>query len=214
MRIGIYGGTFDPIHFGHLVLAEQSREQGHLDQVWFIPAYHPPNKLTNPITRFDQRVEMIQLAIAGNPFFQVNQLEQEREGPSYTVDTLRTLHQLHPENEYWYLLGSDTLADLPNWYQPDQLLALTGLLVLARPGTDIIKPEQLRHRIVGLGKTPIRIQVIESPLLEISSRDLRHRSSQKRTLRYFLPRAVEVYIQEKILYGKINEGISGDVKRN
>src|SRR5262245_31594023 len=104
MRIGIFGGTFDPVHLGHLILAENCREQGRLDQVWFIPAAAPPHKLDRAITPFDRRVEMLRLALAGNPAFQVNELEKDRPGPSYTVDTLSELCRQYPGNELFLLI--------------------------------------------------------------------------------------------------------------
>src|SRR5262245_22067300 len=118
MRIGIFGGTFDPVHLGHLILAENCREQGRLDQVWFIPAPAPPHKLDRSITSFERRVEMLQLALAGNPAFQINEVEKDRSGPSYTVDTLAELQHRHPGDEFFLLIGSDTLADLPAWREP------------------------------------------------------------------------------------------------
>jgi nicotinate-nucleotide adenylyltransferase len=200
MRVGVYGGTFDPVHQGHLVLAEQCREQGRLDQVWFIPAFRPPNKLEQALTRFEQRVEMLSLAIAGNPSFHINELEKERVGPSYTVETLTTLQQHHHGVEFWLLVGSDTLADLPHWYQPQRLVELAGLMVMARPGTAILSAEELQAQLALEPDRPIRLQVAETPSLDISSRDLRRRVAAGRSIRYFLPRAVEVYIQEKRLY--------------
>jgi len=200
MRIGIFGGTFDPVHLGHLVLAEQCREQGHLDQVWFVPANQPPNKLEQKLTRFEQRCEMLQLAIAGNPVFRIETLEKEREGPSYTVDTLQVLHQRYPGNDYWYLMGSDTLLDLPNWYHPERLVTLAGLMVRTRPGSAVLGVEELKKKIHLSAKEPIRMAVIESPMLEISSSDLRKRVSEGKSLRYMVPRSVEAYIESKKLY--------------
>src|SRR5262249_60569098 len=104
MRIGIFGGTFDPVHHGHLILAEQAREQGRLDEVWFVPAPRPPQKEAQAITRFDQRVEMLTLALAGQPAFRIDRIEGHRNGPSYTVDTLTELRQRHPEHEFWLLI--------------------------------------------------------------------------------------------------------------
>src|SRR5262245_54531603 len=115
MRIGVFGGTFDPVHQGHLILAEQCREQGRLDQVWFVPAARPPHKLAGPLTPFHQRVEMLSFALAGHPAFRIEELEKERSGPSYTVDTLTELHRRHPGHEWFLLIGSDTLHDMPNW---------------------------------------------------------------------------------------------------
>src|SRR5437879_4254738 len=113
MRIGVFGGTFDPIHQGHLILAEQAREQGRLDQVWFLPAPRPPHKDETALTRYEQRVEMIQLAVAGQSVFRVDEREKERPGPSYTVDTLAELQAERPGDDFLVLLGSDSLQDLP-----------------------------------------------------------------------------------------------------
>jgi nicotinate-nucleotide adenylyltransferase len=200
MRVGVYGGTFDPIHYGHLILAEQCRAQGRLDQVWFVPAPRPPNKVEQSLTRFDQRVEMLQLALAGNAAFRIDEIEKERTGPSYTVETVAELHRRHPGDDLFLMVGSDTLADLPNWYQPRRLVQLAGLLVAARPGTPVPGVDELR-RLLGLAEgEALRMQTVEAPLIDISSRDLRRRAAAGRSLRYLLPRAVECYIQDKGLY--------------
>jgi nicotinate-nucleotide adenylyltransferase len=200
MRIGIFGGTFDPVHTGHLILAEQGREQGRLDEVWFVPAAHPPHKDEPTLTRFEQRVEMLALSIAGNPAFLIDELEKERPGPSYTADTLSELRSRHPTHEFWLLIGSDTLLDLPHWHQPQRVLEQASLLVIDRPGSAVLTAEQVREQLHLPGQTPLRLDVIETPQIDISSRDLRRRAAAGRSLRYFLPRAVECYIHEKRLY--------------
>jgi nicotinate-nucleotide adenylyltransferase len=200
MRVGIFGGTFDPVHTGHLLLAEQSREQGRLDEVWFVPAAHPPHKDDPTLTRFEQRVEMLALAIAGNPAFRIDELEKERPGPSYTADTLTELRRRHPKHDFFLLIGSDTLNDLPTWYQPARVLKLAHLLVTIRPGASVASVKTLRDRLHLPPDVPLRLQTVETPQLDISSRDLRRRAAAGRTLRYFLPRAVECYIQDKKLY--------------
>src|SRR6516165_6912268 len=108
-KIGIFGGTFDPVHLGHLIMADQCREQARLDQVWFIPAARPPHKQDQPLTPFVYRVEMLALAIAGMPAFRVDELEKDRPGPSYTAETLAALRRQHPEDAFFLLVGSDTL---------------------------------------------------------------------------------------------------------
>jgi len=200
MRVGVFGGTFDPVHFGHLILAEQAREQGQLDQVWFIPAARPPHKREDELTRFDYRAEMLTLAIAGNPAFRILELEKERPGPSYTVDTLAELRSRTPDTDFWLLIGSDTLEDLGSWHERQRLPELAGLLVMPRPGHAVADVERARQE---LGVTPgaeLRMHVLEVPQIDISSRDLRRRAAAGRSLRYLLPRAVEVYIREKHLY--------------
>jgi nicotinate-nucleotide adenylyltransferase len=185
MRVGVLGGTFDPVHLAHLVVAEQCREQARLDQVWFIPAARPPHKLDRPVTSFSQRVEMLQLAIAGHAAFRIDELEKERPGVSYTADTLAQLRQLHPDAEFFFILGSDCLPDLVHWHEPRRLIAQAGLLIVNRSGW----PEMLLHQ-----------QVVAVPMIDISSSDLRRRATEGRSLRYFLPRAVECYIETHHLY--------------
>ena len=199
MRVGVFGGTFDPVHTGHLILAEQCREQGRLDEVWFVPAPRPPQKDEAVLTRFEQRVEMLALATAGNPAFKIDELEKERAGPSYTVDTLAELRRRHSGHEFFLLVGSDTLADLPHWHEPRRLLELAGLLVMARPGNPVLSADELRRRL-GPPEAPLRLEVAQTPLIDISSRDLRRRARGGRSLRYFLPRAVECYVRDKRLY--------------
>src|SRR5882762_9450434 len=129
MRIGVFGGTFDPVHLGHLILAEQCREQATLDQLLFVPALLPPHKRQQPLTSFAQRVEMLALAISGHAAFRVDELEKERTGPSYTVDTLTQLQQQRPGDEFCFIIGSDSLHDLHLWYQPRRIIELATLLV-------------------------------------------------------------------------------------
>ena len=200
MRVGVFGGTFDPVHTGHLILAEQCREQGRLDEVWFVPAPRPPHKEEGVLTRFEQRVEMLALAAAGNPAFKIDELEKDRTGPSYTADTLAELRRRHPGHEFFLLVGSDTLADLPHWHEPRRLLELAGLLVMARPGNPVLSADELRRRVGLPAEAPLRQEVAQTPLIDISSRDLRRRVRAGRSLRYFLPRAVECYVRDKRLY--------------
>jgi nicotinate-nucleotide adenylyltransferase len=200
MRIGVFGGTFDPVHYGHLILAEQCREQGRLDQVWFVPAPRPPHKADQPLTKFEQRVEMLALAIAGNPTFRIDEIEKERSGPSFTVDTLTELQKRHPDNEFFLLVGSDTLKDLPHWHDPVGVLRRAGLLVMVRPNHPVLPVEQLRASVQLAADVELKLEVAETPLIDISSRDLRRRVVLGKSLRYFLPRAIEVYIADKQIY--------------
>jgi nicotinate-nucleotide adenylyltransferase len=200
MRVGVFGGTFDPVHFGHLILAEQCREQGRLDEVWFVPAPRPPHKDEDSLTRFEQRAEMLALALAGNPAFRALDIEKGRAGPSYTADTLAELQRRHPQDELFLIVGSDTLKDLPTWHEPQRVLRCAGLLVTARPGNPVLPAEDLRARIPLPADVPLRLEVVQTPLVDISSRDLRRRAAQGRSLRYLLPRGVECYIHDKGLY--------------
>src|SRR5436190_17508929 len=131
-KIGIFGGTFDPVHLGHLIMAEQCREQAKLDAVWFIPSARPPHKPDRTLTPFRQRVEMLELALAGYPVFRIDELEEDRPGPSYTVETLDVLSQRHPDADLYLIVGSDCLPDLPSWREPARLAGRAGLLVVGR----------------------------------------------------------------------------------
>ncbi len=199
-RVAVFGGTFDPVHLGHLLMAEQAREQAHLDQVWFIPAASPPHKQGQQVTPFAQRVEMLQLALAGNPAFRINELEKDRAGPSYTADTLDELHRQHPDTELCLLVGSDCLPDLPHWHEPERIVKQAVLLVSPRPAWPMMSAEQLRAALRLPAEVPLRLEVVEVPLLEMASRDLRRRAAEGHSLRYMVPRAVECYIREKQLY--------------
>ena len=196
MRIGVFGGAFDPVHFGHLILAEQCREQGRLDEVLFVPTARPPHK---PQTgaRFEQRVEMLALAVAGNPVFRIDEIEKDREGPSYTVDTLDEMRRRRPGDDFWLLAGGDVIRDLHLWYEPRRLLETTGLLVMSRPGT----PEPNRDELAGRLDLPaVRLEVVEAPLIDIASSDLRRRAAEGRGLPLSPARAVESYVRDRRLY--------------
>src|SRR5262249_26055681 len=163
MRIGVFGGTFDPVHLGHLILAEQCREQGRLDLVLFVPAARPPNKLDRALTPFAQRVEMLALAVAGNPAFRIDELEKDRAGPSYTVDSLTELHGRYPDAELFLLVGADTLNDLPDWYRPARIAELAGFLVTARPGWEMLSPEAVRAQLRLPEGVTLRYHLVEVP---------------------------------------------------
>jgi len=190
MQIGVFGGTFDPVHLGHLIVAEQAREQAGLDQVWFMPAAQPPHKLGRTLTPFAHRYEMLRLAVAGHDAFIVSDLENRLPPPNYTVHTLRHLRQEHPTHRWFLLLGADSLLEFPTWYQPQEIVQLAMLLVVARPG----------YRIPEGWASQFPYRTIDTPLVEISSTDIRHRVREGRSIRYLVPRAVECYIAQHHLY--------------
>ncbi len=200
MRLGVFGGSFDPVHLGHLILAEQSREQVGLDRVLFIPAARPPHKQGRVLTPFAQRAEMLALAIAGHPSFQVSEIEKDRPGPSFTVDTLTELHQQHSGAELFLLVGADMARDLPTWYQPARILELAELAIVGRPGAEPLALEEVRRSVPLVADRPFRCRLVQSPLIEISGSDIRRRVAEGRTIRYLVPRAVEIYIQDRQLY--------------
>jgi nicotinate-nucleotide adenylyltransferase len=199
-KVAVFGGTFDPVHLGHLIMAEQAREQTHLDQVWLIPAASPPHKQGWPVTPFAQRVEMLHLALAGQPDFRVDELEKDRSGPSYTADTLAELQSRHGDVDFQLLLGSDCLPDLPLWRDPASIVRRAGLLIVERPGWPVMNADALQAALCLPAGLEMRLQTIESPLIDIASRDLRKRAAAGRSLRFLVPRAVECYIREKGLY--------------
>jgi nicotinate-nucleotide adenylyltransferase len=197
MRVGVFGGTFDPVHVGHLILAEQCRAQAALDQVLFVPAASPPHKQGRELTPFAHRVEMLTLAISGHPAFRVDELEKDRMGPSYTVETLTQLHERRPGDELFFILGSDSVRELHLWYQPHRILELATLLVVERPDSPGLTAAELKDR---LQVSDVQMQHIEAPLIGVSSSDLRKRLAEGRSVRYIIPRAVEAYIEDKHLY--------------
>lgn len=193
MRVGVFGGTFDPVHFGHLVMAEQCREQAALDRVLFVPAASPPHKQGKEITPFHQRVEMLVLATSGNPAFQIDELENGREGPSYTVDTLTQMKNARLDDELYLILGSDSVRDFPSWFEPRRILDVVAKVLV------VMRPEAAIDSASLFGGAE-RYQMITSPLIDIASSDLRLRISEGRSVRYMIPRAVEAYIADKTLY--------------
>jgi nicotinate-nucleotide adenylyltransferase len=200
MRLGVFGGTFDPVHVGHLIVAEQCREQAQLDQVLFIPAARPPHKQDKLLTSYDQRVQMLMLAISGNPAFRIDEREKDRPGPSFTADTLAQLRASHPGAELFLIMGSDTVRDLPSWHEPMRVLELANLLIVPRPSWPIPSAEDIRSTLASADSVALRYQVCAMPLVDIASRDLRGRIAAGHSVRYMLPRAVEAYIDDKKLY--------------
>lgn len=198
-KIGVFGGSFDPIHYGHLLMAEQCREQARLDVVVFIPANQSPLKSHAPLADPRHRLEMLKLATSGNDAFVIDELELERQGPSFTVDTLRELASRTPENELYLIVGSDALKDFAQWREPGEILKLARPLVVARPG-EAVSLEGLRPFVSTSRWPQIEPGRIESPLSEISSSEMRRRVRDGRSIRYMTPRAVEMYIHTNRLY--------------
>ncbi len=196
-RLGIFGGTFDPIHHGHLVAAQEVHHQLALDRVLFLPAGSPPHKPNGPILPIHHRLRMVELAIAGKPCFAISQVDVDRPGLSYTVDSLRLLRaEWGPEPTFFFIAGADSLADIVTWYQPQRLIELCELAVVERPGSEVDLPRLEKH-LPGLAE---RIHWVQMPHLEISASDLRARVREGRPISYLVPAAVETYIQEEQLY--------------
>jgi nicotinate-nucleotide adenylyltransferase len=199
MRIGIFGGTFDPPHTGHLVLAEYCREAADLGQVWFLPSYVPPHKAERGLSRFEHRCDMVTLATTGQPAFRTEPIEKELPPPSYTVHTLEELQARHPEHEFVLVIGGDSLRDLPTWYRPQRLLELAEIVAVARPGVDVPTAAELAA-VLGVPEAAVRLRMVECPLIDIASSALRERVKAGRTIRYAVPRAVEEFVRERKLY--------------
>ncbi|HEY3215127.1 MAG TPA: nicotinate-nucleotide adenylyltransferase [Candidatus Eisenbacteria bacterium] len=190
-RIGLFGGTFDPPHLGHLTLAEWARERLALDRVVFIPAGRPPHKRGGRISSAAARLAMTRLAVRSNPGFRVSTVELEPGGPSFTVDTLRWFAVRAPGSRLYLLIGADSLDDLRRWHEPDQILKLAALAVAGRPGVGRRSRTWLRgRRVVWLG----------NPGLEVSSSLARQRARAGRSLRYLVPDAVAAFIERQGLY--------------
>jgi len=196
LKLGIFGGTFDPIHYGHLRMAEEARERIGLERVLFVPNQVSPFKLGKVISPGAQRTEMVRLAIAGNPAFEFDTIELDRPGPSYTVETLRAIKLRAPaDTEIYFLTGADAVRDLAGWREPEEILRLTRLVAATRPGVsseDIVRalPAAWRERILFL----------EMPELDIAATDLRERVRTGRSIRYLTSPAVEEFVIMQGLY--------------
>jgi nicotinate-nucleotide adenylyltransferase len=208
MRLGILGGTFDPVHYGHLLLAESCREALRLDQVWFLPAAVPPHKQQREHTPGAQRVEMLELAIGGHAAFSVCQVEIARGGVNYTVDTLARLKDEDPLRELFFLMGADSLLDLPTWKEPARLCQLATPVAVCRSiaGTSSSQCGEpldllgLENLLPADRLEAIRKHRVEMPRIDLTSSDIRQRVSMGKSIRYRTPRAVERYIETHALY--------------
>jgi nicotinate-nucleotide adenylyltransferase len=196
VNIGVLGGTFDPVHIGHLVVAEEARIKLGFKEVLFVPAGQPWRKLDRNITPAGHRVEMVRRAIADNPHFKLCTLEVERSGPSYAVDTMAMLQkQLGSEASLFFILGRDTLDELPLWKEPQRLIQLCKLVVPPRLGSRDLK--HLEKAIPGLLDKVIQLDM---PVIGISSSEIRQRIAQGLPIRYLVPAEVEKYITEHKIY--------------
>ena len=200
-HIGVIGGTFDPIHFGHLVIAEEVYATLKLAQMVFVPAGQPPHKPEQVVTPAQDRLAMLQLAIASNPHFTISMVDLERPGPSYTVETLRLLReQWGEQTTIYFVIGRDSLEDLLDWYDPLGILEqLDYLVAVKRPGYTEEKGyiERLEERLPGIRQ---RLIIMSAPQLEISATELRQRVAEGRPIKYQVPEVVEQYILQHGLY--------------
>lgn len=199
MRIGIFGGSFDPVHTGHLMIAEQCREQARLDEVWFVPSAVAPHKQGGPVASDRQRREMLEFALAGHDHFRCHDIELKRGGTSYTVETLQTLRACQPADEWFLIIGSDSLRGFSSWREPALICQLALPLVYQRPGQtaplELFEPFVDRERL-----EQIRAHRIEAVSVEISSTLIRERIAAGKSIRFLVPRAVGKYIEASGLY--------------
>jgi nicotinate-nucleotide adenylyltransferase len=200
MRLGLLGGSFDPVHYGHLILAESCREQCRLDAVWFVPAAVPPHKQNQNLSSAAARIEMLKLAIGGQETFNVYTGEIDRGGVSYTVDTLQHLHDEQPERELFFLMGADSLADLLNWREPEKICSLAIPVVVRRAGAP--EPDDaILSRLMSPDRLALaREHRVEMPTIDLSASDLRRRVAAGKSIHYRTPRAIEKYIEAHSLY--------------
>jgi nicotinate-nucleotide adenylyltransferase len=196
-RLGILGGTFDPVHYAHLAIAEQAREQLGLAQLLFVPAAQTVHKPAASVTPVEHRLQMLELAIHGNPAFAVSRLEVERGGPSYTVDTLAALHEQRPADELIFIVSAEAARELPAWREPARILDLARVAIVPRLGYQMPDAEWLAHAFPGRGQ---RFTVLDAPALGHSATDIRQRVAAGRSIRYLVPDAVADYIARHALY--------------
>ncbi|AFS78982.1 nicotinate-nucleotide adenylyltransferase NadD [Gottschalkia acidurici 9a] len=198
-RYGIMGGTFDPIHTGHLVVAEEVRQEFNLDKVIFMPTGDPPHKSSKEVALGQYRYEMTLLATVTNPFFEVSRLELDRKGTTYTIDTMITLKEKYKDDvEFYFITGADSLLELHTWKDSDKILELCKIVAATRPGYDLGDMEERLKELNEDNKESIN--TITTPGLQISSTDIRHRVKNGMTIKYLLPESVEVYIEKYKLY--------------
>lgn len=197
MRLGIYGGTFDPPHYGHLILAAEALDQLRLDKVIWTVTGDPPHKQDRALSPVEIRVQLTHAALADNPAFELSRIEIDRPGPHYSVDTVRILREQHPDDELYYLIGGDSLRDMTTWHTPEELTRLVnGFGVMHRPVV-VFDLASLEREIPGL---TAKVRFIQSPLVEISASMIRQRVAMGQPYRYFVPLAVYQLIEGLGIY--------------
>lgn len=185
-KVGILGGTFNPPHIGHLMIADQVRDQLDLEKIWFLPSANPPHAKGKTTIEAEHRVEMVKRAIKGNDLFEIQLAEIQRGGKSYTVDTIKQLTEDYPEFDFYFIIGGDMVEDLPNWYKIDELMEKIQFVAVNRPGYSI--------------ESPYPVIWVDTPEVKISSTTIREKQEQGCSIRYLVPERVKQYIEEKGLY--------------
>ncbi|MGG3469349.1 nicotinate-nucleotide adenylyltransferase [Neobacillus pocheonensis] len=186
-KVGILGGTFDPPHYGHLLIANEVLSALQLDEIWFMPNQEPPHKKKSDEVKNEDRLQMLQLALENNQSFVIQTIELERKGPSYTVETMKMINDQFPDHQFFFIIGADMIEYLPKWHKIDELVKLVQFVGVDRP--------HYSHQ------TDYPVLYVDVPTMEISSSMIRERVKSGKTIRYLLPDAVILYIEEKSLYG-------------
>jgi nicotinate-nucleotide adenylyltransferase len=199
-KIGLLGGSFNPVHWGHLWLARDAIEAFGLDAVWLIPCAQPAHKPVAELAPAAQRLAMLEQAVAEDEALQVSRVELERPGVSYTVDTLRSLRAAHPGVDWHFIIGADTLPELPSWKAIDELLGLCRFITMRRPGMPDTATLQARIRLPEPWPRRLMEGLFEGHLIDVSSSEIRNRVAAGRSIRYLVPAAVETYIHEQGIY--------------
>jgi len=199
-RIGIVGGSFDPVHLGHLIIAQDAQRQLALSKIVFIPAAIPPHKQNHQRASEEHRLEMLRLATKEEESFCVSDMELQRGGISYSIDTVENFQKAHPEAELFFLIGSDSLVELHTWNRIEDLLKICTIVTLLRPGEDNKTEIAAKIKLPLAARTRLMNHVIDAHRIDISSTEIRQRIKQGESVRFFLPHLVENYIVEQKLY--------------
>lgn len=199
-RIGILGGTFNPVHIGHLVIAQDAIEKFELSRVLLIPCARPPHKPSADLVPPVHRLAMLEHAVEGDLHFEVSDMEIKRDGMSYTIDTIRVLAAAHPGVELCFIIGSDSLPELHLWKEIDALLELCRVVTLVRPGANIATLQDMDLKLAGKKQDRIRADIRAGHLINVSSSEIRYRVAEGMSIRYLVPPGVEMYIAEHSLY--------------
>lgn len=196
-KLGIMGGTFDPIHYGHLLIAQSAAEEFDLEQVIFLPTGKSPHKLNNQVTGADIRCDMVKLAIADNPKFKLSLLEAENTDINYTYLTLQKLHQMYPDTRFYFIMGEDSLDDFADWKHPEEICRLASILAAVRNDTGNSIQKKITHAVKDFSAD---IHMLHAPNVSFSSRDIRKRIQTGKNVHYMLPKEVEIFIRLHSLY--------------
>lgn len=198
MKIGIMGGTFDPIHTGHLIIGEYARTTLNLDRVIFIPVGLPPHKDNSKVSTSKSRLQMTKLAIKSNSYFYLSSIEVDRKETTYTIDTIKELKNIYKEDELYFVIGGDSLFEIEKWKDFNELINLCKFVVLQRPGRT---KEKMDEKILELREAyKLELEKIYSPLIDISSTEIRQRVNNNLSIKYLVPESVEDYITNNRLY--------------